>query len=155
MGAAYFYHLTRQPLDAALPALLEKARQAGWRIEVRGTSMERMQWLDGKLWLGAEDGFLAHGLAGGDYDADQPIVLTTNAISGCDCIMSVDGAVIDAEDVNNSQRVCILFDGLDDAAVKQAREQWKSLTEKGCAAQYWSEESGRWQKKADTKAKAD
>ncbi|MBT4568080.1 MAG: DNA polymerase III subunit chi, partial [Marinovum sp.] len=54
MGAAYFYHLTRQPLEVALPALLEKASGAGWRIEVRGTSLERMQWLDDKLWLGAD-----------------------------------------------------------------------------------------------------
>lgn len=73
MGAAYFYHLTRQPLEVALPALLEKASGASWRVEVRGTSLERMQWLDEKLWLGPDDGFLAHGLAGSDKDAHQPI----------------------------------------------------------------------------------
>ena len=154
MGAAYFYHLTRQPLEVALSALLEKASGAGWRVEVRGTSLERMQWLDDKLWLGSDDGFLAHGLSGSDTDAYQPILLTTNVESGFDCIMSIDGAQIDAQEVSNSQRVCILFDGLDETAMQQARRQWKILTEAGCAAQYWSEESGRWQKKADSQSAA-
>lgn len=154
MGAAYFYHLTRQPLEGALPALLEKASGAGWRVEVRGTSLERIQWLDDKLWLGSDDGFLAHGLSGSDTDAHQPILLTTNAERGFDCIMSIDGAQIDAQEVSNSQRVCILFDGLDETALQQARRQWRTLTEAGCVAQYWSEESGRWQKKADSQSDA-
>jgi DNA polymerase-3 subunit chi len=38
--------------------------------------------------------------------------------------------------------------------MQQARRQWKTLTEAGCAAQYWSEESGRWQKKADSQSAA-
>ena len=38
MGAAYFYHLTRRPLEATLPMLLGKAQQAGWRVAVRGTT---------------------------------------------------------------------------------------------------------------------
>ena len=154
MGAAYFYHLTCQPLEVALPALLEKASGVGWRIEVRGTSLERMQWLDDKLWLGADDGFLAHGLAGGSEDAHQPILLTTNAEPGFECIMSIDGATLDPQEVSDSQRVCILFNGLDESAMQQARSQWKTLTEAGCAAQYWSEESGRWQKKADSQSAA-
>ena len=37
MGAAFFYHLTRRPLEHTLPLLLGKALQAGWRVAVRGT----------------------------------------------------------------------------------------------------------------------
>ena len=80
MGAVYFYHLTRQPLEHTLPVLLDKARQAGWRIAVRGTDPARMDWLDEKLWLGPEDGFLPHGRAGGPHDAEQPILLTAEAL---------------------------------------------------------------------------
>ena len=40
-------------------------------------------------------------------------------------------------------------DGNDPAALDIARGQWKALTDAGCAAQYWSEESGRWEKKAE------
>jgi DNA polymerase-3 subunit chi len=34
--------------------------------------------------------------------------------------------------------------------VQAARVQWKALTGAGCAAQYWSEESGNWEKKAES-----
>jgi DNA polymerase-3 subunit chi len=44
--------------------------------------------------------------------------------------------------------VCILFDGLDGEALSHARGQWKALTDAGCAARYWSEESGKWEEKA-------
>ena len=68
MGAVFFYHLTRTPLEATLPMLLGKARAAGWRVLLRGRDGARMEWLDQQLWLGAGDGFLPHGLAGGARD---------------------------------------------------------------------------------------
>lgn len=152
MGAAYFYHLTQQPLEHTLPVLLGKARQAGWSVLVRGTDAARMNWLDERLWLGAEDGFLAHGLEGGAHDSAQPILLSTGTGIGnsAKCVMSVDSANIEPVEVNELERVCILFDGNDPDAVQRARVQWKTLTDAGCAAQYWSEESGRWEKKAET-----
>ena len=151
MGAAYFYHLTRNPLEVTLPILLGKARQAGWTIAVRGADPGRMEWLDEKLWLGSDDGFLPHGLAGGAHDALQPILLTTlaDAPNGATCVMAVDGAQVAAEEVEALDRVCILFDGTDPEAVQHARDQWKALTGAGCSAQYWSEEAGRWEKKAE------
>ena len=150
MGAVFFYHLTRRPLEATLPMLLEKARAAGWRVLVRGTQDARLDWLDQKLWLGPEDGFLAHGRAGGPHDARQPILLGTGAASNqASCIMSVDGAELAPDEVEALERACILFDGNDEAAVAHARGQWKALTDAGCSAQYWSEESGRWEKKAE------
>ncbi len=151
MGAVYFYHLTRQPLEQTLPVLLDKARQAGWRIAVRGTDPARLDWLDEKLWLGPEEGFLPHGRAGGPHDADQPILLTTEmqAANEPSCVMAVDGASVEPDEVAAMERVCILFDGNDREAVQMARGQWKALTGAGCSAQYWSEESGRWEKKAE------
>ncbi|MDF1717174.1 MAG: DNA polymerase III subunit chi [Antarcticimicrobium sp.] len=150
MGAAYFYHLTRRPLEATLPLLLDKARAAGWRIAVRGTDAGRLEWLDEKLWLGGEESFLPHGLAGGPHDADQPVLLTTgDAANGAACLMAVDGAGVTAQEVQGLERVCILFDGHDAEALARARGQWKALTEAGCSAQYWSEDAGRWEKKAE------
>lgn len=151
MGAAYFYHLTRAPMEQTLAMLLGKARGAGWRVAVRGTDFGRMGWLDEKLWMGAEDSFLAHGLAGGTQDADQPILLSTQmeAPNQPDCVMSIDGAPVSAEEIAALSRVCVLFDGNDEQALNQARSQWKMLKEAGSSAQYWSEESGRWEKKAE------
>ena len=151
MGAAYFYHLTQRPLEVTLPLLLGKALQAGWRVAVRGRDPARMDWLDQKLWLGPEDGFLPHGLAGEPHDADQPVLLTTGAErpNGAMCVMAVDGAEVAPDEVQALERVCILFDGNDADAVTVARSQWKALTAAGCSAQYWSEASGKWEKKAE------
>lgn len=152
MGAAYFYHLTRKPLEATLPTLLGKALGAGWRVAVRGTDPVRMDWLDQKLWLGPEEGFLPHGVAGGAHDALQPVLLTTakEAANAPQCLMTVDGAEVAPEEVQALERVCVLFDGNDPSAVNAARGQWRSLTSAGCSAQYWSEDSGRWEKKAES-----
>lgn len=150
MGEAFFYHLTRRPLEATLPALLARARQAGWRVEVRGRDEARMAWLDDQLWLDPKDSFLPHGVAGGPHDADQPILLTTGAGAANDpqCVMSVDGAEIAAQEVKALDRVCVIFDGNDETALATARVQWKALTDAGCGAQYWSQDSGRWEMKA-------
>ena len=151
MGSAFFYHLTQKPLEVTLPMLLGKALGAGWRVAVRGTDAARMDWLDQKLWLGPEDGFLPHGLAGGPHDAAQPVLLTVaeEAVNDPQCLMTVDGAEVAPEEVQALERVCVLFDGNDPAAVDVARGQWRSLTGAGCSAQYWSEASGRWEKKAE------
>ncbi|MCV2889269.1 DNA polymerase III subunit chi [Ruegeria aquimaris] len=151
MGAAYFYHLTRNPLEATLPVLLTKALGAGWRVAVRGGDPGRLEWLDEKLWLGADDGFLPHGMAGGPHDAEQPVLLTAGPelANGATCVMCIDGAAVSPEEVTALDRVCILFDGNDPSAVDAARGQWRALTGAGCTAQYWSEESGRWEKKAE------
>lgn len=150
MGAAYFYHLTQNPLEVALPQLLGRARAAGWRVAVRGRDAARLDWLDRQLWLEPEDGFMPHGLAGGPHDAAQPVLLTTGAAANDPaCLMAVDGADVAADEVQRLQRVCVIFDGNDGAALQVARGQWKALTDAGCAAQYWSEESGRWEMKAE------
>ncbi|SLN29793.1 DNA polymerase III subunit chi [Roseivivax jejudonensis] len=152
MGAALFYHLTRRPLDTALAQLLDKALGAGHRIAVRGTDRDRLAALDAALWAGDEDGFLPHGLAGGPHDTAQPVLLTdaVETPNGATCLMSVDGATVTAAEVGAFARVCVLFDGADTAATQAARVQWKGLTDAGCAAQYWSEESGRWEMKAES-----
>ncbi len=152
MGAAYFYHLTRRPLQETLPVLLEKALGAGWRVAVRGRDPDRLAWLDEMLWRGGDVSFLPHGLAGGAHDALQPILLTTSAeaANSPSCVMSVDGAEVSPQEVTALERVCILFDGTDPQAVQTARVQWKALTGAGCAAQYWSEDSGRWEKVAES-----
>lgn len=150
MGSAFFYHLTREPVERALPKLIASARKTGWRVVVRGDDPDRLDWLDERLWLEPEDGFLPHGVAGGEFDADQPVLLTTGteAANAAECLMSIDGAPVEPDDLHDHERVCILFDGNDAAAVERARHQWKSLTEAGVEAQYWSQESGRWEKKA-------
>lgn len=154
MADALFYHLTRSPLETLLPVLIGKCRGAGWRVVVRGTDVERMDWLDQKLWLGDEAEFLPHGLAGGPHDADQPVLLTTGPAmpNTPQAVISVDGAEIGAAELAPLNRAMIVFDGGNEAAVQRARDQWKALTGAGIAAQYWAEDDGRWAKRAQSGA---
>ncbi|WP_341861133.1 DNA polymerase III subunit chi [Gymnodinialimonas sp. 57CJ19] len=152
MGEAYFYHLTQSPSDVALRVLLGKSLQAGWRVAVRGRSDAVLDRLDEALWLQPPDSFLPHGRAGGPHDAVQPVLLTTgDAGNDPSCLVSVEGAAVAPEEVTRMDRVMVLFDGHDEGALQTAREQWKALTAAGCAAKYWSEASGRWEMKAESK----
>ncbi len=150
MSEVYFYHMTRTPLENTLPVLLTKSLEAGWKVLVRGCDSARLTWLDEKLWLG--EGFLPHGIAGGSRDADQPVLLTTSVSNehAATALISIDGAEIDPQEIKGLQRASVLFDGNDPDAVAHARLQWKSLTKAGLAAQYWSQQSGHWEKKAET-----
>ncbi|HRO15435.1 MAG TPA: DNA polymerase III subunit chi [Paracoccus sp. (in: a-proteobacteria)] len=149
MGSALFYHLTRSAPEQLLPALIGKAREAGWRVELRGSDATRMARLDEMLWQG--DGFLPHGLAGGPHDAMQPVLLTVaegaGAGYGADCLMALDGVPVAPAECAAAQRICILFDGNDPDAVQTARDQWRSLTGAGIAAEYWSEAGNRWERR--------
>ena len=42
-------------------------------VRVHAVLKERVEALDTKLWTWREESFLAHGVAGGPYDHDQPI----------------------------------------------------------------------------------
>ncbi|MGN7868086.1 DNA polymerase III subunit chi [Paracoccus sp. 22332] len=153
MGNALFYHLTRSPAESLLPVLIGKSLAAGWHVELRGTDPARMERLDLHLWQG--DGFLPHGLAGGPHDARQPVLLTLAgqmgagqaAANGPACLMALDGAEVAPTEIAGLERACIIFDGGDTAATARARDQWRALTGAGVAAEYWSEESGRWERK--------
>ncbi|NUB42855.1 DNA polymerase III subunit chi [Fertoebacter nigrum] len=151
MGVVMFYHLTRSPPEETAQLLLGRALVAGWRVMLRGTDAARLDWWDQRLWLGPEEGFLPHGLAGGPHDADQPVLLGRGEIgNGAQALMLVDGAAVTPDEARGLERVWLLFDGQDDAATAAARVQWKALTGAGLAAQYWSEETGKWQKKAES-----
>lgn len=149
MSEVFFYHMTLQPLEVTLPMLLNKARGAGWKIAIQGTSADRLGWLDDKLWQG--EGFLPHGRVGSEFDADQPVLLTDQKTYPNDpeCVMSIDGADVENDAISKLKRVMILFDGNDPDAVSHARTQWKAVTGANVAAKYWSQESGRWEMKAE------
>lgn len=157
-GEVFFYHMTRTPLEATLPVLLQRSLEAGWKVCIRGRDANRLEWLDELLWTSADDSFLPHGPSGGPHDADQPVLLTTETEADADtefanaanALLTIDGAAVSADEMTRMTRVSILFDGNDPDAVAQARSQWKEVVAAGCTAKYWSQESGRWEMKVST-----
>ncbi len=150
MARALFYHITRSAPEATVALLAGRALGQGWRVMLRGTDEGRLRWFDDWFWAEPEDGFLPHGLEGGPDDARQPLLLGTgplrNAPQG---LMLIDGAGTTPEEARGLERVWVLFDGADEGAVAGARALWKRLTDGGIPAQYWSEETGRWQMRTE------
>ena len=151
MAEVYFYHLTTSPLEQALPDLLEKVRANTWRALIRGTDAARLTHLDAQLWQYRDDTFLAHGIAGGDHDTHQPILITTETdnTNQSEILLLVHGAKTTTTEVAAFTRVCLMFNGNDETELNAAREDWKTLTDAGIPAQYWAQENGRWTKKAE------
>ena len=144
----WFYHLERTGLDQALPELLEKTLQRGWRAIVRSPVPERVEHLDGWLWSYRDDSFLPHGPAGEPTAARQPILLTTEAHNpnGADALFLVDGA--EPGDLSGFKRCVVLFDAADEAQVAAARAQFRKAKADGLPVSYWQQKGRGWEKQA-------
>lgn len=152
MGKAMFYHLTRSSAEETLMTLLPRALGQGWRVMIRHPDPIARAALDQKLWLVPEGGFLPHGLEGGPHDADQPVLISAGPMVNGGKGLCLMGGAAPLPGEEALERIWLLFDGADEAAVAEARRHWTGLTGLGMAAQYWSEEDGRWQMKFEKTA---
>ncbi len=149
MTEILFYHLTESKLEDALPGLLDRCVERGWRVVVQTAGEERRDMLDTHLWTYRDDSFLAHGTDVADFSADQPILLTAGDgnDNGATVRFLVDGAEPSA--ISGYERVVFMFDGYDQAQLEGARAQWKRLKGEGHMLTYWQQnQDGRWVKKA-------
>jgi DNA polymerase-3 subunit chi len=149
MAEIGFYHLTRTPLEQALPRLLGRVLAAGGRAHVLCDAPERAQALDAALWTAPEPDWLPHGLAGGEHDALQPVLLGTvdaAPANGARFLVLVGRAA--SARLADYDRVLDLFDGSDDAAVAAARARWVAAKAAGHTLAYWQQGTGGWEKKA-------
>jgi DNA polymerase-3 subunit chi len=144
-----FYHLTESKLEDALPPLLDKSVERGWRVVVQTREPARRDLLDTHLWTFREDSFLPHGTDEGDLPEEQPVLITASADNGNSATVRflVDGA--EAPAVDTYERVVFMFDGYDQRQLEGARAQWKKLKGEGHSLTYWQQTpEGRWEKKA-------
>jgi len=148
-----FYHLTERPLESVLPVLLERSLERGWRVAVRGTDPARIEALSAHLWTYRDDGFLPHGTDADGDAARQPVWLGCEGEvpNGANTLFLVDGAEAPADEMAAMEVTAILFDGLDEAAVARARDQWRAVTGGGVKAVYWAQTAqGAWEKKHES-----
>jgi DNA polymerase-3 subunit chi len=153
MMEIWFYHLTAQPLEKALPILLERSIERGWTAVVQLSTQERLSALDAFLWTYADETFLAHGTAA-DGDAElQHVYLTTGPENPNEAEIRffIESArvapVLDAGGAY--ARIVVMFDGNDEAELQAARAQWKELKARGVDLSYWQQDdNGAWSKKA-------
>lgn len=154
MGVVNFYHLKRHSMDEVIDMLVPRALSQGWRVMIRSPDRGLLERQDQRLWLYPEEGFLPHGLEGGRHDAEQPVLLGAGAaVNGAQAVLLMGPQEVAAEEARALERLWLAFDGANEAQVQAARVQWKAVTAAGLAAQYWNDESGRWEKKAESAAK--
>jgi DNA polymerase-3 subunit chi len=150
MTEIWFYHLQRQTLDQALPNLIEKALERGWRVAVQAASEERLEALDQHLWTHSDASFLAHGRAADGDGALQPVYLSTGAENPNGALVRffIEGAEVAASLGDGAyERAIVVFDGGNEEELAAARRQWRELKERGFALTYWRlNEAGRWEK---------
>ena len=154
-----FYHLQRARLEDVLPVILERCHQRGDRALVLAGSEERVEALAAHLWTYRPESFLPHGSLRDGNPADQPIFLATAPDASlppgdaggnpnqAPVLVLTDGARHGG--IAGFRLVCEFFDGHDETAVAQAREQWRSYRAAGHAVVYFQQsDSGKWQETA-------
>ena len=149
MAEVLFYHLTDSRLEDALPPLLEKSIERGWRVVVQTGSEERRDALDAHLWTYRDAAFLPHGCDTARHPDRQPVVLSATDANPNRATVRfvVDGA--SPGGVADYDRLVFMFDGHDGQQVEDARLHWKRLKEEGHALTYWQQtEDRRWERKA-------
>ncbi|WP_421852038.1 DNA polymerase III subunit chi [Oricola sp.] len=150
MAEIFFYHLTESTLDEALPALIEKSVARGWRAAIQAGSDRLRDALNAHLWTYRSDSFLPHDADGCDRPDEQPVFLTTSDDNPNGAqIRFLVGDAAPGSDIAGYERLVVMFDGLDDTALGNARGHWKNLKAAGHDLTYWQQaQDGRWQKKA-------
>jgi DNA polymerase-3 subunit chi len=142
-----FYHLTATPLDRVLPVIAERVLAGGGRLLIVDADETRRERLDRLLWEHARDSFLPHGLAGGEADADQPVLIAPHpaAANAARNVALADGRWRD--EALTFDRAFLLFD---EEHLADARAAWKGLAARdGVTRNYWKQKSGGgWEKAA-------
>ena len=151
MAEIGFYHLTRTPLEGALPRLLGRVLAGGGRAMVLCGGPERVAALDAALWLSSDPDWLPHGTPATGRAELQPIWLTAEdapeggAPNGARFLFLLDG--VESARLALFDRVLDLFDGNDAAAVAAARGRWAAATAAGHALSYWQQGPRGWERK--------
>jgi DNA polymerase-3 subunit chi len=145
---ADFYHLTRSPLTAVLPPLLDRTLKAGERAVILTTTAAQVAELDAALWLVETPDWLPHGTAATPHPEWQPIFITDHPANPADAgfLFLTHGAACD--NPASYRRIFDLFDGNDEAAVAAARARWRAGKDAGWTLAYWKQGESGWEKAA-------
>ncbi len=144
-----FYHLQKQDLDAALPAILQKAFQSGKNIVVRMRDDKEIERMNKHLWAFKPEVFLPHGSKKDGKADQQPIWLSANDDTPNDAKILILTQGKTEEDLSPYDMCCEMLDGHDEQAITDARTRWKEYQAAGHDVTYWYQnETGRWEKKA-------
>jgi len=142
-----FYHLTAQPLDRVLPRIAERVVETGGRLLVVSESAVQRIALDKLLWAYSAESFLPHAQAGGENDANQPILIAGSA-AAANAARNI--ALADGVWRDEALGFDRAFHFFDEDRIAEARRSWKALADRpGVERRYWKQNSaGKWEQAA-------
>lgn len=138
-----FYQLLKTPLEKALPKLVEKIYESGFRILIVCESAERVAALNSLLWTFSQSAFIPHGFEGDP--TRQPIWLSTELknVNSANLLIITNGFFLDT---NGFEKVLDIFDGTDDVSLTNARARYLKYKEKEHNMTFWRQsETGAWE----------
>ena len=141
-----FYQLGEATMEGVVASVGQRLIGEGQRLLVVADDQALLARLDRLLWDQGPASFLPHGLAGGNDDSAQPILLSSgsDAPNRARNLLIADGVWREA--ALGYDRAFYLFDG---DSLEAARLAWKLLAGRdGVERHYWGHEEGRWVKKA-------
>jgi len=136
-----FYQLSRDPAELVLPKIALGTLGAGERLLVVSEDADQLARISEALWTRLPETFLANGMAGGEHDARQPILLShaPEPANSARYLALADGVW---REFDGAARVFLLFppERIDDA-----RGCWRMLgTREGVERKYWRQEGSKW-----------
>ena len=137
-----FYQLSRDPVEAVLPQIARNTLKAGERLLVVSADADQLGRISGGLWGRIADSFLAHGFAGGEHDARQPILLSEamQPDNGARFVAIADGVWRDREP--EFERTFYIFG---DDRLEHARDCWRMLGKRGgIERRFWKQQGNKW-----------
>jgi DNA polymerase-3 subunit chi len=137
-----FYQLSRDPAELALPLIARATLQAGERLLVVSGDEAQLDRIDEALWTRLPESFLAHGRAGEQHEARQPILLAreTSPANQARYLALADGLWREPEEA--FVRVFFLFD---EATLQRARDCWRMLGARDdIERRFWKQDGGKW-----------
>ena len=141
-----FYQLGEATGESVIASVGQRLLGDGQRLLVIAEEEAQLARLDRLLWDQGAESFIPHGLAGGNDDSAQPILLSSgsDAPNRARNVLIADGKWREA--ALAYERAFFLFDG---ESLEAARLAWKLLAGRdGVERHYWASEEGRWVKKA-------
>jgi len=141
-----FYQLGEATAESVIASVGQRLLSEGQRLLVVAEDEALLARLDRLLWDQGAASFIPHGLAGGNDDSAQPILLSrgSDAPNRARNVLVADGTWREA--ALGYDRAFHLFDG---ESLEEARLAWKLLAGRdGVERHYWASEDGRWVKKA-------
>ncbi|MCW2350232.1 MULTISPECIES: DNA polymerase III subunit chi [unclassified Sphingobium] len=137
-----FYQLSRDPVEATVPAIARRVLDGGGRLLVVSAERDQLDRISEGLWSAGPESYLANDHADAPMPQVQPILLapSCDAANGARHVALADGLWRD--EALGFERVFYFFD---DATVAGARLAWKALSRsEDVTPRFWKQDGGRW-----------